>query len=81
MGNAQTAQARRAPSVIRDELCASLWNRVVGHDPMVTCPLVLGQEDVEVATACGDEEARCVREIMTSRACATREERFCGQVL
>ena len=41
----------------------------------------LGDADVEVANACGDAEARCVREIMTARACANGEARFDARVV
>ena len=78
-GNAQTANARRAPSAIREELCTELWQRVKGNDPMGNAHL--GDADVEVANACGDAEARCVREIMTARACANGEARFDARVV
>ena len=55
-GNAQTASARRAPSILRDELCTELWQRVVGNDPMAM-NANLGDEDLAVASACGDGEA------------------------
>ena len=69
MGNAQTACARRAPSLVRDELCTELWQRVIGNDPMAV-NASLGDEDVDVASACGDGEAQCVRQIMNARAAA-----------
>jgi len=78
-GNAQTANARRAPSAIREELCTELWQRVKGNDPMGNAHL--GDADVEVANACGDAEARCVREIMTARACANGDARFDARVV
>ena len=69
VGNAQAAIARRAPSIVRDELCTELWQRVIGNDPMAM-NASLGEEDIDVASACGDCEAQCVRQIMNARAAA-----------
>jgi hypothetical protein len=72
-GNAQTANARRAPSVVRDELCAELWRRVCGPDPSGASAPNLSEADVEIAQACGENEASCVREVMSARARAPRD--------
>eukprot|EP00966_Prymnesium_polylepis_P237399 5490503-Prymnesium_polylepis.1 len=77
MGNTQTAAARKAPSLVREDLCTELWERVKGNDPMASAPL--GDDDVELAGACGDGEAECVRQVMTQRAHASGEARFCGR--
>ena len=80
-GGAQTATARRAPSLIREELCTELWKRVKGDDPMDVDLGDLGEEDVEIATACGDEEAQCIRRLMSERARATGDGRFRTRVV
>ena len=77
VGNAQIASARRVPSVVREELCVQLWERVKGDDPMARCDVA----DVEVATGCGQPEARCVREVMEGRARATGNARFQERVV
>ena len=81
-GNAQTANARRAPSIIRDKLCTELWQRVVGNDPMaMNANLGLGDEDLAAASACGDGEAQCVRKIMNERASMAGEAQFHARVV
>ena len=79
-GNAQTANARRAPSVIRDELCTELWQRVIGNDPMAMNTTLAG-EDLDVAIECGDCEAQCVRNIMNELASMAGEDRFHARVM
>ena len=80
IGNAQCALARRAPSIIRDELCKKLWEQhTQGNDPMAA-NLVLGDEDAEIAIACGVGEASYIRKIMSERAHARGDVRFNVQV-
>eukprot|EP00966_Prymnesium_polylepis_P332456 7387958-Prymnesium_polylepis.1 len=66
--------ARRAPSQVREELCAELWEYVKGPDPLAACGVC--QDEVEVDMGCAPGFAQNVQEAMEARARACGADQF-----
>ena len=73
-GAATTAGARRAPSLVREGLCAELWEWVKGPDPLGACGVC--EDEVEVDMGCAPGFAQNVREAMEMRARGRGADRF-----